>query len=274
MDASNSTNPPTPGERLQQLNREVQQQQHRLQEARAREHVGAAGWAQTSLLEDIIRAGRQQLAATDALRQVMTFTDQELRSTPLAAGQAVRQEQEHTLREVVASGDQQLNAAHALSRVIQEALQAVTDTPLHDISAAQLRRIHGRVQQQIRALQVVIEAARAQSSTLEQLQALDEVSAAYSEQVAALDTLSAEEELSHLQETGKQVVERISELEDAGPARQLEALERIGSAAVQHVGHTDASPTEQVQTLTHLQEETDQALRRLREDTGAGDAPD
>ena len=40
-------------------------QRRRVAEARAREHVGAAGWAQTSALDAIIRAGREGLAATD-----------------------------------------------------------------------------------------------------------------------------------------------------------------------------------------------------------------
>ena len=248
---------------LLQLSERSREQQRKLSEARAREHVGAAGWQQTSLLEEIIRAGRDQFASTDALRQVVKLTTQTLRDLPLAAGQEPRDDQQRTLEGIVASGNQQVGAAHELEEVIEQALAEVLDTPLSDLNARKLERVLERVREQIRALNLMIEAARAEVGTLEQLQALDAVSVAYQQRLGELQSLSAEDELEVLGTVGEQVVGRITEL-DASGSKQLEKLGSIGEAAVKGVSETAASKDEQVHTLEGIQAEAEREVVKLK----------
>ena len=248
---------------LLELSERSREQQRKLAEARAREHVGAAGWHQTTLLEEIIRAGRDQFASTDALRQVVRLTTQTLRELPLAAGQEPRDDQQRTLEGIVESGNQQVDAAHELEEVIQQALADVIGTPLADLSAHKLERVLVRVREQIRALNLMIEAARAEVGTLEQLQALDAVSVAYQRRLGELQDLSAEDELEVLGNVGEQVVERITDLDAAG-GKQLEELGSIGAAAVKGVAETAASKDEQLHTLEGIQAEAEREVVKLK----------
>ena len=248
---------------LRELVERSREQQRKLSEARAREHVGAAGWQQTSLLEEIIRAGRSQFASTDALRQVVKLTTQNLRELPLAAGQEPRDDQQRTLEGIVESGNQQVSAAHELEEVIRQALAEVLDTPLSDLNARKLERVLERVREQIRALNLMIEAARAEVGTLEQLQALDAVSTKYQQRLGELNSLSAEEELEMLGTVGEQVVGRITEL-DAHGGKQLEKLGSIGEAAVKGVAETSASKDEQLHTLEGIQAEAEAEAAKLK----------
>ena len=257
----------SPAETLRQLGAESQAQMRRLSEARAREHVGAAGWRQTSLLEEIIQAGRSQFSSSDALRQVVSLTTESLRALPLSAGQETRDDQQRTLEGVVESGHQQIEAAHELEGVIEQALREIVDTPLTDLNARRLERVLERVQNQIRSLDLMIEAARAQVGTLEQLQALDRVSESYQRQLNELQSLSAEEELEMLGNMGEQVAQRVTQLDVPGE-RQLETLGNIGEAAVKQVAATDASREEQLQTLDTLQVQAEQEADRLRATVG------
>ena len=241
------------------------EQQRKLAEARAREHVGAAGWHQTTLLEEIIRAGRDQFASTDALRQVVQLTTESLRALPLAAGQDSRGGQRRTLEQIVESGHQQVGAALELEEVIQQALGEIIETPISDLNARQLNRVLDRVRQQIRALNLMIEAARTQVGTLEHLQQLDDVSLSYQQRLGALHNLSAEEELEMLGTVGEQVVERIAELAVDGD-RQLETLGNISEAVVRQMAETSASRDDQLQALEQVQTEARQQARKLHEE--------
>ena len=247
---------------LRELSERSRRQRRKLNEARAREHVGAAGWQQTTLLEEIILAGREQFASTNALRQVVTLSTESLRALPLAA-QKPRDDQQRTLEGIVESGNQQVMAAQELEEVIQQALAEVIDTPLSDVNARQLERILTRVRQQIQALNLMIEAARTQVGTLEQMQALDAVIASYQRRLGELSSLSAEEELDVLGNVGEQVVGRITEL-DAHGGKQLEKLGSIGEAAVKGVSETSASRDEQLTTLEGIQAEAGREAEKLK----------
>lgn len=104
-------------------------QRRRVAEVRAREHVGAAGWAQTSALDAIIRAGREGLAATDALREVVQVTTEQLRALPFGAGGEARSAQEEALRHILESGEAQITAARALDELVCTALDEVAPRP-------------------------------------------------------------------------------------------------------------------------------------------------
>jgi len=249
---------------LEQLNARTVEQQRRLNEARAREHVGAAGWLQSSLLEEIIRVGREQFASTDALRQVVRVTTESLRQLPISAGQESREGQQRALEGIVASGSEQITAAHELEGVIREALAGIVATPLDDLNARRLERVLERVRDQINSLHLMIEAARAQVGTLEQLQELDRVSASYQARLGELHNLSAEEELDLLGSMGEQVVERITDL-DAEGGQQLEKLGSIGEATIKQVSETAATRGEQIQALEELQAAAERETERLQQ---------
>jgi len=255
--------PVSPEQSLKALDARSLMQRRRLAEARAREYVGAAGWQQSNLLEEIIRAGRDQFATADALRQVVAVTTETLRALPLAAGQALRDEQQQRLEQIVVSGQRQVQAANELEDLIAQALGEIFETPLPDLNARRLERVLERVREQIVALHLMIEAARAQSGTLEQMQVLDDVSAAYQQRLGELQRLGAEEELAVLGAVGEQVLGRVAELDTAG-SRQLETLGSIGEAAVRQVAETGASRQEQLETLEHLQGEAQVQAERLR----------
>jgi hypothetical protein len=250
------------GEVVPGANEQAQEQRRRLNETQAREHVGAAGWRQTSLLEEIIRAGREQFASTDALRQVVSVTTQSLRTSALSS-QEDRRGQQRTLEGIVASGHEQVALAHELEGVIERALREVIGTPLSDVNARRLEHVLNRVREQIGALNLMIEAARAQVGSLEQLQALDAVSATYQRRLGELSSLSAEEELDALGSMGEQVAQRIVEV-DAPAEKQLEKLGTIGEAAVKQVAETAASKDAQLNTLEGIQAEAEREAEKLR----------
>ncbi len=248
---------------LADAQRAVGEHRRRVAEARAREHVGAAGWAQTSTLEAIIRAGREGLAATDALRQVVRLTTEQVRTLPLAAPGETREAQAQALSEIVQSGEEQLGAAEALDALVRRALDEVAQTPVSEVSVQALRRIHERLQAQVGALSTIIEAARAQSDTLEQIARLERVSADHLQRVEAIRQLGAQEEVQALGEIGEEVVERIAELDEAN-SRQLGVLARIGEAVVEKVAETGTTPSEQVQALEDLAHAAQDRAEKLR----------
>lgn len=231
---------------------------------RAREHVGAAGWAQASTLEAIIRAGQEGWAATDALRRVMTLTGERLGVLPLAGSEDERSSHRQALRDVAQSGELQLATATALDALICTALDEVSGTPTDDLSVNRLRQIHDQLREQVSALQTIVEVAHAQASSVEQLDELSRLSDEYRRRVEAIAQFSAREEAQALGEAGERLVERIGELDEA-PPQQLEALTQIGEAVVEHIQETGAEQEQQADALEHLascMQERAQELRR------------
>ncbi|GBF05146.1 hypothetical protein DAERI_030312 [Deinococcus aerius] len=241
----------------------VREQRRRVAEVRAREHVGAAGWAQTSTLEQIIRAGREGLAATDTLRQLVRLTSEQVRALPLAAEQE-REEHARALSEIVRSGETQITAAEALEELICQALEEVARTSVDEVNVRTLRQIHGWVREQMVALNTIIEAAQAQADTLEQVARLDRLNAEYQSRVDALRKLGAEEEAHALAVEGERIVERLAELDAAGP-HQLGALTRIGEAVAEQVTETGTSRDEQAEALDDLAHAASEKAQELRE---------
>lgn len=238
-------------------------QRRRLAEVQAREHVGAAGWAQSSTLDAIIRAGQEGLAATEALRQVIDLTGEQLRTLPLSADEHSRADHAATLHGVLSSSEGQLEVALHVNDLIRQALEDVTATPLSEISVGRLRRVQAHVQVQVQALHTIIASAHAQADTLEQVQRLDQMLAEHQERVRALRRDSASQEVEALAEAGEGIVQRIAELDDAAPV-QLQALHRIGAAVGEQMNETGASPTEKAQTLETLAETLQEKAQDIR----------
>lgn len=239
------------------------QQRRRVSEVRAREHVGAAGWEQTSVLESIIRAGREGLAATDALRQVVTLTTEQLRALPLNAPSEARGEQLQALLHLQESGEVQVRAAEALDTLVCEALENVTRTPVNEVSLGRLQAIHQHVREQVLALDTIMQAAQVQADTLTQVQRLEQVSAEYQQRVSSLRHLSAADEAQALGTAGEQLVERIAQLDEAAP-EQLSALTRIGEAVADRLTETGVSDHEQAQALEELAELMEEKAGQIR----------
>ncbi|BDP42509.1 hypothetical protein DAETH_24780 [Deinococcus aetherius] len=242
----------------------VGEHRRRVAEARAREHVGAAGWAQTSMLEAIIRAGREGSAAVDALRQVVSLTTEQVRTLPLGAPGEAREVHAQALSEIVHSGEEQISAAEALDDLVCHALAEVTRTPVAEVNVQALRRIHEWLQGQVGALETITGSARAQADTLEQISRLERVSAEHQERVEATRHLSARERVQVLGDLGEEVVGRIAELDEAN-AHQLDALGRIGEAVVEKVAETGTTPSQQVQALEALAQAVQDKAEELRE---------
>ncbi|CAM3641800.1 hypothetical protein DEFR109230_06535 [Deinococcus frigens] len=240
-------------------------QHRRVSEVRAREHVGAAGWAQSSTLEDIIRTGQQGLAATDALRQVIHLTTEQIRTLPLGASPHERGGQTQALLDIVENGEQQITAAQALDQLVCLALEDVARTPVDELNVAQLRLIHGRVNDQLAALKNIIGAARAQAQTLEQANHLEQVLNEHQHRVDEIQRFSAAHEADALADAGESIVARISELDEAAP-EQVDALVQIGEAVVEKMGETGASEQEQAEALEELADEMKEKADELRAD--------
>ncbi|NTY01630.1 hypothetical protein [Deinococcus sp. JMULE3] len=237
-------------------------QRRRVAEVRARQHVGAAGWAQNAALNAIIQAGREGLAATDALRDVLHLTSAQLRDLPLS-DEPGRQEHIGALQRILDSGEAQVSAAQTLDALVTEALDEVTRLPVSDVSAAQLDALRRRVRQQVDTLDLILQAARAQTTTLEQLGELQRVSEAFHGQVAGLQILSASEEAQVLGEAGEQLVHRLGNLEDS--PQQLSALTRIGEAVAEQLADTGDAPAAQADALEDLARHMDGKATELRE---------
>ncbi|SEJ16538.1 hypothetical protein SAMN04488058_104185 [Deinococcus reticulitermitis] len=239
-------------------------QRRRISEVRARQHVGAAGWAQTSTLEAIIRAGREGWAATDALRQVMKLTSERLDLMPLGGSEEERSGHRQALRDVVENGELQLATATALDDLICAALDEVSCMPADDLNVHRLRRIHDRLQEQVAALRTIVEIAHAQASSVEQLAELSRLSAEYRRRVEDIAQFSARQEAQALAQAGEKLVQRIGELDEAAP-EQLDALTQIGEAVGEYIQETGAAQAEQAEALEKLAsglQERAEALRR------------
>lgn len=242
-------------------------QRRRLSEVRAREHVGAAGWAQTTALEALLRAGREGLAATDALRQVVRLTTEQLRALPLVSVGEQGEDHLKALQDIVHSGEQQLTAAQALEGLVCQALDDVTRVATDELNVTRLKYIHQRLQEQVVALNTIVDSARVQAQTLEQVTELEQVSADHQNRVNDLRLFSAQEEISVLGEAGEDIVNRIAEIDEAHP-QQLDALKQIGEAVVEKLPETGAHPQQQAETLEQLAQAAQEKADELRKEQG------
>ncbi|GGM10543.1 hypothetical protein [Deinococcus aerophilus] len=262
----------TRDELLENIQHASSLQRRRVSEVRAREHVGAAGWAQASTLEAIIRTGQEGLAATEALRQVISLTGEQIRALPLGAPQQKRGGEVQILQDIVTNGQEQMTVAEALNRLVGQALEEVTRTPLSDLNVGGLQFIHARVEEQLTALRTIVHAAQAQAQTLEQVGQLEGVLSEHQRRVDELRHFSAEAEVHALAEAGTQIVERISAL-DGAAAFQVDALSQIAEAVVDHMGETSVSSAQQAEALEKLAHDMETEAQTLRGQDSADGSP-
>lgn len=245
------------------------QTQRRLAEVRAREQVGAAGWAQNAALEAIIRAGQEALAASSALEVALERGRDALAVLPLDVGEAERDGHLRGAQALAEQARAQLEAARAVDGQVQAALDTVTRTPLADLSLGRLLALGEDVRREMRVLEAVLDSAQAQAQTLEHLGEWQRVLAQHDARVREIRALGAAREAQTLAETGAQVVQRITELDEAAP-QQVEALTRIGGAVVDGVAETAAPPQAQAEALDDLARAARDKAGELRAEVAGG----
>lgn len=169
----------------------------------ARQHVGEAGLEQAAALERIIAAGREQTQLNHALRQLLTT---------LSGAQG---EDVEGLR---VAGYEQLAGALDLQKLVADALRKVASTPVEQISVEALEDIRCSVEEQITALEGLLNHAREQ-----------------------LDP-GQEAALANIQHGVESATQQIRRDEATGEVESLGVLSRD---AVNRIASLDAAPTEQ-----------------------------
>jgi hypothetical protein len=109
--------------------RDLQDAAERRSFSTAREHVGAAGFAQRDALERLISAGQEQIQFTLSLSDVMSTTLAQLHALPLADLHDAAGPHVTALENIVRSASAQLETADRLRAAIQDALNEVRGTP-------------------------------------------------------------------------------------------------------------------------------------------------
>ncbi|GGL89838.1 hypothetical protein GCM10010840_29860 [Deinococcus aerolatus] len=233
----------------------------------ARRHVGAAGFAQSEALEQIVSAGREQITVAQALRRVVATTQTQLqaqlRDGAVTADLQAAQVQVARLEQMIASGQAQIDAAHILQQAIQDALVNVRGTPLENISAGLLTTLGAEVQRQAKALEALIAMAISAAASTEQIMTLEQVSADVAEQSESAEHERTERELAHLDDMHQQTLRRIRQLEREGQAHaaqkvQLEDEAESAQRDIEVLEAAEARNLEQIANLEGRQQASEQ----------------
>ncbi|WP_309570792.1 hypothetical protein [Deinococcus sp.] len=233
----------------------------------ARHHVGAAGFAQAEALEQIISAGREQIALTQSLRQVVITTQTQLRDAADTFDTELAQLHIGKLEEVVRSGRAQIEAADHLRLAIQSTLTSVRGTPLEDISAGLLTTLGTLVQQQARSLEDLIAVAIGEATNAEQIRKLERVSADVALRSEAVEHERTERELVNLERMQTQTLTRIRQLEADGQshADQKVQLEDDAENSQRRIEVLEAAGVRDVAQIAELEEQEQASDSRLVE---------
>jgi len=235
--------------------------------ASARRHVGAAGFAQRDVLEQIITAGREQLAVTQSLRQVMASTQTQLRATPLTGAEEGAHPHRAALEAILTSGRAQLETASELRRAIQTTLVNVRGTPLEDVSANVLTALSQVVRRQEADLAAIIATALGEASTVEQTARLERVSAEATARAIHTEHERAERELAHLDLLGTQALDRIRSLEAHGQAHaeQKAQLEQEARASLKNISALEAEETRALLEIGRMEQQNEVSSARIEQ---------
>lgn len=233
----------------------------------ARQHVGAAGFAQRDVLEQIIAAGQEQLAFTQSLRQVVASTLEQLRALPVKDLPDAAQTHLGALQDIVASGQQQIETATQLRQTIQRALDEVRNTPLEHVSAYVLSTLKDAVHQQVSDLQEIIGVAIDEAATTEQIAQLQQVSADAAQRVLAGQHAREERELAELDRLGQEALEKIRHLEAQGQTHEAQrtTLEGEAQTAQGEIERLEATNVQEQAEIARMEREQVETVERLTE---------
>ncbi|THF84379.1 hypothetical protein E7T09_20465 [Deinococcus sp. KSM4-11] len=237
----------------------------------ARHHVGAAGFAQAEALEQIISAGREQIALTQSLRQVVITTQTQLRDAADKFDTEQAEFHAGKLQEVVRSGHAQIEAADHLRLAIQSTLTSVRGTPLEDISAGLLTTLGTLVQQQAKSLEHLIVTAISETTNAEQIRKLQLVSADAALRSEAVEHERTERELVNLEHLQTQTLTRIRQLEADGQshADQKGQLEDAAESSQRTIEVLEAAEVRDLAQIADLEAQEQGAGERRAELEGA-----
>jgi hypothetical protein len=181
--------------------------------AAARHHVGAAGFAQRDVLEDIIASGYEQLAFTRTLNEVVASTLRQLESH---AQVSTDDAQAVALRAVVTTGQRQIRSAERLRQTIKRTLDEVQDTPIEALSAQVLQTMNRAVQRQTSDLDQIIRTALGETNSPEQVSRLEGRRADTAARVLSAEHDRSERQLVTLGVSAQASTARIRRLEASG----------------------------------------------------------
>lgn len=237
------------------------------EERRARQHVGAAGFAQRDALERIIVAGRDQILFTQSLRTLLADTLAHLHALPLmdlyeAAGPHVA-----VLEQVAEACWAQMETAAKLRETIERGLTEIRGTPVEHISAHLLVNLSQVVQRQATELQTLITLANTETSTLQQIAGLHRVSVQTHKQLLSVEREQAEQEMVRLDREGRDALERIRQLEDEGAsyADQKARMERDATQTRRHLADLEGEATRDARDLARLEAQAQASRRQVDE---------
>ncbi|PYE55029.1 hypothetical protein [Deinococcus yavapaiensis] len=234
----------------------------RLSFSTAREHVGAAGFAQRDALERLISAGREQIRFTQALREVIANTLAERHALPLADLHQAAEPHVTALESMVQSSQAQLETAESLRGAVQNALADVRGTPIEHFSAQLLTNLSQVVHQQAADLQGLVALALNEASTIQHITALQQMSVKAQAQFLRAERERSEHELVRLQHLGEFALDRIRVLEDGGVTHKAQKahLEREGAASQAHITELEEGAARDDRELVRMEEQA-QVLR-------------
>ncbi|UBV45301.1 hypothetical protein LAJ19_21145 (plasmid) [Deinococcus taeanensis] len=232
----------------------------------ARRHVGAAGFLQRDVLEQIISAGREQISVTRSLRQIVASTQAQLQAL---SGMGALDEQAHveTLRGIVTSSQAQIRTATALRDAIQRTLTDVQGTPLEEISANLLNTLGAVVQRQLAQLQDLITTALGEADSVEQVAELQQVRSDAQARQVQLEHEQSERELVQLETLGAEALARVRDLEEGGltHAAQRAALEDQADRARLRIAALEHGEEEHRDQLASLEREAQATTQRQKD---------
>lgn len=235
--------PDRPSQPLAQLKGRSTHNRHRINVNAAREHVGGAALEQTAALEEVIAAGREQIEITDALRQVMFVTLNEVRSASLEQIQTGAPRHVNMLREIIQTSQEQLDVAALLSDTINRALESVTHIPPEEINLRVLRQVQARVRQQIEALEELIGVARQHASSAEDIAQLEQISSSLHGRLKGLERVEAVDKLTAFEQVSESAVASMMNVEHALPVDRAAALRQLIATAQVQLALLERSPT-------------------------------
>lgn len=229
-----------------------------------REHVGAAGFAQRDALERLIHAGREQIEFTYSLRQVLTTTLAQLHALPLQELHQTASTHVAALETIVKSSSSQLRTARDLRGAIQRTLAQVRGTPIEQISALVLTNLSEVVHRQAADLEALIALASREAGTVQQIALFEALSV---ESRARLLRTEHEQDLAHLDEAGRNALDRIWALENDGvslSARRAQ-LEHDAASSRERITGLEASVIGDSEEITRLETQADVSRARTAE---------
>nr|WP_235514627.1 hypothetical protein [Deinococcus sp. Leaf326] len=229
----------------------------------ARRHVGAAGFLQHDVLEQIISAGRDQIEVTRSLHQVVTATQAQLQATQLTTTEG-GQAHLDTLRDIVKSSEAQIRIATELRESIQHILTDVIGTPLEEVSGHLLRTLGEVVQQQLEELQNLITTALGEADTAQQRAKLQQVRDDTETLQVQVAHEQSERNLTQLELLGAVALERVRELEEGGRthAAQRAELEQKAESTCQLISSLEQQEEQNLAKLANLEKNELKATER------------